>query len=92
MAKSEAIKKQNNAEDYSVSLVFPYKTYKVRAKTILACLELLKPDVVKGKCLLRVEKDGKKSEMAWYPFRLRKLLNNPILRQITEKRMNLSLR
>lgn len=61
-------------------------------ETIYLCLEQFQPLLLKGKCIISVESDGKKSEIVMYPRFLRKLMVNPIFREITAKRLTLGLK
>jgi hypothetical protein len=62
------------------------------ANTALEALEQLKPEIIKGQCLLVLEVGGKRAEQIFYPNRLRKLLVSDALRQITIKRLTDSLK
>lgn len=73
---------------YSVSLKFSDKTYKFSANTIQEALDKIKPDIVKSKGVLFVKKGKLKTEMVVNPVVLRRMVRNPTLRRILDKRLN----
>jgi len=90
--KKERRKKEASAGVFRVSLVFSTYTITKEGASILECLNQFERGTFKGKCILRVEHDGKVAEKAWYPFRLKRLVANLILRKLVEKWMLVALR
>lgn len=84
--------KEKTPNVYKVSLICPDKTHEVQAESVAEGLRLLNPGVVKGFSLLRVEKDGKKSELRLVPMKVQKLLSSSDWQIIFDKRMNALLK
>ena len=81
-------KKDVSVGDFCVSLVFSDHTELRKGASILDCLnQLAEGGFYKGKCILRVEHEGKTAEKVWYPYRLRRLVANLTLRRLTERLM-----
>lgn len=62
-----------------------------RGDTVLEALNLLAPQVIKSRYLLRVTKGEKTSQMYVYPAKLRKILASEVWRQILDKRFTQAL-
>ena len=90
--KKEVAAEEQKDTGFEVSFIFPDKTYVERADTILEALEKFNLKIIKGKAILKAEKDGKKAEQLWYPHKIRQLLSHKGTRQLTEKRFLLALR
>ena len=93
MAKPKTKPTENN---YKVSFVFSDKTFETQANSIMEGIESLanlnqdspiKPREINSTCILRIEKNDRKIEELWNPLRLRRLMHNKILRELTQKRL-----
>jgi hypothetical protein len=91
MANKKEIKSPKPKEvkgEYKISFIFPDKTYTVDSVSILEGLSSIKPEHIKGKCIIRAEKNGKSTERVFYPALLRKFLVNKNFKVLTDKRFS----
>ena len=74
---------------YKVSLKLPDKTHTKTADSILAALEAIKPPTFfKSKAIIEVKYGKLKAELYMWPFQLRKLFVNPMMRVVFAKRLS----
>lgn len=73
---------------YSVSLTILGVETKIKADTLLEAFDMIKPEMVKGKAIMVVNKGKLKAEMVFYPFQLKRLMNNKYFKMLIEKRLN----
>ncbi len=91
MANKKEIKSPKPKEvkgEYKISFIFPDKTYTVDSASILDGLNSIKPEHIKGKCIVRAEKGGKSTERVMYPVLLRKFLINKTFKALIDKRFS----
>jgi hypothetical protein len=77
--------------EYKISFIFPDKTYTVDSVSILDGLNSIKPEHIKGKCIIRAERGGKSTERVMYPVLLRKFLINKNFKVLMDKRFSIVL-
>ena len=84
---------QINKEGYYTLTAFVSgKEERVKGNTLQECFEkLIASDVVKGKCILSVQKGDLKSTLQLSPMKVKRLYFNKVYREILSKQLNLLL-
>ena len=78
--------------DYKLTAFVSGKEEKVKGNTLQECFEkLIASDVVKGKCILSVQKGDLKSTLQLSPMKVKRLYFNKVYREILSKQLNLLL-
>ena len=86
-AKKVAEKKQ---PEYSIVLNCG-KLYEVSGETVLECLEKLTPEAVKTRSVLTFKKGTKSFIRNLVPIQMKRLMINPVFRQIIAKQVTIVL-
>ena len=79
------------SEKYSVVLSVFGKEYPFKGNTLLEIFNQFKPDIVRGKAILRVQKGKLSAELPLFPIRLKRLMKNKTFKLLLEKRLNTML-
>lgn len=77
---------------YSVSLLVGKEERKYKGSTLLEIFSQFKPEIVKGKAVLRVKNGSKSVDFPLFPYKLKRLLTSKIFQAIMEKRLNAMLK
>jgi len=78
--------------DYTLTAFVSGKEEKVKGNTLQECFEkLITSDIVKGKCVLSVQKGDLKATILLSPMKIKRLYFNKIYREILSKQLNLRL-
>ena len=78
--------------DYKLTAFVSGKEEKTRGNTLKECFEkLITSDIVKGKCILSVQKGDLKATLQLSPMKVKRLYFNKVYREILSKQLNLLL-
>ena len=78
--------------DYVLTAFITGRESKVDGNSLMECFDKLeKSNVVKGKCVLSVQKGELRSTMQLSPMKVKRLFMNKVFRTIIEKQLNLRL-
>ena len=78
--------------DYILTAFISGKEEKTKGKSLAECFDkLITNNVVKGKCVLKVQKGELKADLMLSPTKIKRLYFNKVYRAILEKQLNLRL-
>ena len=94
MPKVKKTNKTANESVFCITVNVGGKDFETKGDTILECLEKLEIDKfsIKGNAIITASKGELKSEVMFYPFKLRRLLVNNVIKILLAKRLTTSLR
>jgi len=90
--KKKTLKTDNKINQYIVILNLAGIEYKAKSDTILEGLEMLKPELIKSRGILKIKKGKLETEILMWPIQVKRLLINKTYREILQKRLNLALK
>ena len=73
---------------YVVILTILGESYRIEANSLIEAFGKLQPTIIRGKAIVKVEKDGLVAERVFYPRQLRALMTSDKAKLIWDKRLN----
>ena len=84
-------KPRKKPKPYRLVLSSGDKSYESEGETIVEAIQELRPDLIKTRAIISVEKEGKTSSVRLYPARVHRLLVNKTYQIILSKGLNATL-
>lgn len=73
---------------YVVIVTILGESYRIEANSLIEAFGKLQPTIIRGKAIVRVEKDGLSAERVFFPRQLRMLMLSDKAKQLWDKRLN----